>query len=383
MSTAASDQMTGYAKSPPGRVQVWKPAGPPPTRWRFGRRISKRDVANVTSQLAIMARSGINVASALRSLSRQSRHPRLREILHYIHEEVMAGRKFSEALGDFSDVFGDTYVASLAAGEASGRMSDVLAQLARLLRRELRLRSTIRTLLAYPVMLTAVSSVVMLGLVLFVLPQFADIFARYEMPLPMLTQMLLGMASEVRARLWLWLPIGAAPFAALAVMRWTESGGRLWDWLILNTLLIREVSRVVMMGRLCRLLGLMLDNGVPLVESLQLARSSTRNSYFRDMFADLEDSVINGRSMGECLAKYEFLPSSAADMLMTAEQTGNLGGVAELIGEHYEEEGETKLREIVTVLEPTITVGMGVVVAIVVLAVMLPMFDLTNFAQSS
>jgi type II secretory pathway component PulF len=135
------------------------------------------------------------------------------------------------------------------------------------------------------------------------------------------------------------------------------------------------------MGRLCRLLGMMLQSGVTLVDSLRLARSATGSFLFREMFTDIERCVVNGGRMADCLERHDFLPDSAADMLRTAEQSGNLGSVALMIGEHYEEEGESKLKELVTVLEPAITVGMGVVVAVVVLAVMLPMFDLTTFAQ--
>ena len=361
-----------------------KPAAPAATddaTTLRGRRVGMRDLASMSSQLAIMTRSGLTLASALESLARKTRHPRLRAILHHVHEQVLGGRTFSSALSDFEQVFGPTYVASVAAGEASGKMADVLGQLSQLQRRELRLRSTIRTLLAYPVVLSTVSLGVTLGLLLFVLPQFAAIFERYEMPLPILTSLLLGVAGELRARFWLWLPLASAPLWGLLAMQLSISGRRFKDWLLLHVIVIRDVTRVMIIGRLCRLLGLTLQSGVPLVESLRLVQSATKNLLFQELFVNIEDSVVNGGGFGECLANCDFLPDMAADMLATAEQTGNLGAVAQLIGEHYEEEGESKLREIVTILEPAITVGMGVIVAVVVLAVMLPMFDLTTFAQ--
>lgn len=374
---------------PSGAGEYPKPAAPPvrtaPAEARTPHavwgRVPLREVASVTAQLAIMTRSGVPLAGALHSLARKTRSSRLRDILKHIHDQVMAGRAFSHALGGYTHVFGSTYVASVAAGEASGRMSEVLGHLAQLQRRELRLRSTLRTLLAYPVVLTTVSAGVIFGLVVFVLPQFAKIFDRYEMPLPVLTSLLLAVAGEVRTRFWLWLPLAASPIIALVATRYFASGRRLWDRLLVSAPVIRNVTRVLIMGRLCRLLGLMLQSGVPLVESLRLVQSATKNSLFQSMFMDLEQTVVNGGGVGECLARYDFLPDTAADMLTTAEQSGSLGDVAELIGEHFEEEGETKLRELVTILEPTITVGMGVVVAVVVLSVMMPMFDLTTFAQ--
>jgi type II secretory pathway component PulF len=126
---------------------------------------------------------------------------------------------------------------------------------------------------------------------------------------------------------------------------------------------------------------MMLNSGVPLLETLGLTRSAMGNLLYRDLFSQMQSDVTNGRSLAEALLASDFVPPSASEMVATAERTGSLGSVTQLIGEHFEEDGETRLRELVTVLEPAITVGMGVVVAIIVLSVMLPMFDLTTLAE--
>jgi len=136
------------------------------------------------------------------------------------------------------------------------------------------------------------------------------------------------------------------------------------------------------MGRVCRLLGLMIESGVPLVNSLRLAQSASGNTLYAELFADLEQQVLNGNGLGETMAASNILPPSAAEMIATGEKTGNMGSVADLLGEHYEDEGETRMRELVTIIEPLITVGMGVIVAIVVLSVMLPMFDLATLSHN-
>jgi type II secretory pathway component PulF len=353
-----------------------------PTCRRTGRRVGQREIANFTAQIALMTRSGIDIATALHSLARQCRRPAVKAIITDVHRQVLGGKAFSAALRQYESVFGGTYVASVAAGEASGRMPEVLGHLSQLLRNQLQLRSTLRTLMAYPVLLGTVSIMVLMGLVLFVLPQFAKVFDQYEMPLPAITELLIAVATELRARFWLWGPVLASPLVAAVWLSASQTGKDVRDRLLLEVPVVRDVSRVLLTGRVCRVLGLMLASGVPLLESLRLSRSACDNGLFRSLLDQLQDDVINGRSIHPTLLECPFLPEAAVDTLITAEQTGNLANVTQLLGEHFQQEGESKLREIVAVLEPAMTVIMGVVVALVVLAVMLPMFDLTTFAQN-
>ena len=344
-------------------------------------KIRKKEIANFTAQLAIMTRSGVDLATALESLVRQCHHPALVAVLEDVHALVVGGKPFSQAIREHEAVFGPTYVATIAAGEASGEMSNVLRQLSHLQRSELRMSRTLRSLIAYPVLLASVSSVVILALVLFVLPQFADIFEQYDTPLPVLTRILLGLATELRSHWWLWGSLGVLLVAGLMSLRFSQVGRHQWDRFLVHCVIIRDVTRILLVGRICRLLGLMIESGVPLVESLRLVRSATGNSLYAQLFAELEHEVVNGRGMATALQQAKIVPHSASEMICTAERTGNLGEVTRLIGEHFEEEGEVKMQEIVGTLEPLITVGMGVIVAVVVMSVMLPMFDLATFAD--
>jgi type II secretory pathway component PulF len=167
----------------------------------------------------------------------------------------------------------------------------------------------------------------------------------------------------------------------LIVSRHVEGGRRKWDYAMLNLPILRDITRAFYIGRTFRLMGLMIESGVPLLEGLRLTRNSVRNVLYRKLFDDLEVSILNGRGLAVSLINAGFVPAVAAEMILTAERTGTLGMVTELMGEHYEEEGESKLRELATFLEPMIIVVMGVIVATIVLAVMLPMFDIATMAK--
>ena len=345
-----------------------------------GRTIRKFEVAEVTAQLAIMIKSGVDIGTALSSLASQSQRPALAEILADVRESVMAGNSFSHALTFHPDVFDPAFVATVAAGEASGRMSEVLQQLSRMQKNAIRRSREIRSLLTYPVLLLLVSGSVLSALMLFVLPRFTQIFAQYDMPLPVITQFFLAIAAELRSRWWLWGPAVVSLVMGLLIWRKTELGRYSLDRFWLRGPLVGDICRCMCVGKTCRLLGLMLDNGVPLLESLQLTRRALTNRLYKEMLLELEDAVVNGQGLAAVLQETAIVPPSAKEMLVTAESTGKLNEVTGLLGDHYEEESEAKLRQLVGLMEPIITVVMGGIVAVVVLAVMLPVFNLSTFA---
>jgi len=366
-------------------IDVRKKAAASPLKLLFGSRergaLSKRDLLSVTTQLAIMTRSGVDLASAFLSLSQQCSNATLRNVLGQVHRDITGGKSISDAMQAQASVFGAAYVASVAAGEAAGKLPEVLSRLAQFQRTEIRVRATVRTLLAYPVLLSGVSSLVVIGLVTFVLPKFVDIFGQFEVPLPVITRIVVATSDFLRHYAWIWFPLGIATFVGLLVSRNVEAGRKHWDAAMLNLPILRDITRAFYIGRTFRLLGLMIESGVPLLEGLKLTRNSIRNILYRELFDDLEQSILNGRGLANSLITAGFVPAVAAEMVLTAERTGTLGMVTELMGEYYEEEGESRLRELATLLEPLIIVAMGIIVATIVMSVMLPMFDIATMAK--
>lgn len=344
-------------------------------------RISKAQIVHLTTQLSIMVRSGVDLVSALESITRQAETPEAKEVLQAIHEDVLSGKPFSVALHRFEFIFGASYIASVSAGEASGKMWQVLQHLAKLRSNSLKLQQKIQTLLAYPIALLSVSSLVIAALVFGVLPQFAQIFDSYGTKLPFLTQVLIDISSELTHRFWLWIPLFVAAVVFTIRFLKTESGRRVTDHFLLNFFLVKDVTRSLLVGRTTQLMGLLIESGVPLLDSLKLVKDSVKNQFFKEIYNDMEDSVLVGNGLGSTLSESRYVPPSAAEMLMTAEKTGTLGSVTQIIGAHYEEQGEEKLRKVTAYMEPAITVVMGVIVATIVLAVALPMFDLATFGQ--
>ena len=344
-------------------------------------RFTPNERVQFTSQLAMMTGAGVAVSSALKSLTQQFQRPALREALEEINEDVMGGLSFSAALRKHPKMFDEAYIATVTAGESSGKMSEVLTQLAQLLRSELRLRRTIRGMLIYPMLLAIVSTVVISALVVFVLPRFSTIFEQYDLALPLVTKILLAVGDEVRTRWWLWGPLALGGIATLVAFKVTPMGRRLVDTALLRIPKLNTLTRLLIGARVCQLLGLLFSAGVPLLDCLVLLRHAIHNSLFKDLTLELEEAVTNGKSLSDALKGNVVLPASATEMIATAEKTGKLGEVSQMMGAHYEEEGQASAQQLVSVIEPLMTIVMGAVIAVVVLAVMLPVFDIATIAQ--
>jgi type II secretory pathway component PulF len=215
-------------------------------------------------------------------------------------------------------------------------------------------------------------------LVFFILPQFGTVFRGLGKDPPWHTQCLLDGARLIRA----YFPIlGLAVIAVLGgVLKFggTERAVQYWDGIVLNLRFVRSATRSLLTGRTFRLLGTMLQSGIPLLEGIRLCRASVRNRLFRRLFDQMEESVVNGGSIADVLVVCPLLPGGAAQMIQTAERTGRLASVMVAMGSYYEEEGEQKVRDLVKLLEPLIIIVMGVVVSGVVMAVILPLLEVAT-----
>ncbi|WP_166831003.1 type II secretion system F family protein [Thalassoroseus pseudoceratinae] len=334
-----------------------------------------------TSQLAIMLQSGVDLAEALQNVSEQCRHSQLKTILCEVFDQVSAGVSFSVALACHSDAIGGPIVAGVAAGEASGTLTEVLKRITESLRNEIRLNGTLKSILAYPLMLALVATGVVLALVLLVLPQFSQVFEDLGQPAPPLTQILLDSATWIQAHMLVigigLVVIGGFVFSNIRNDRFR----RRFDRIALTAPVLAKASQALQIGRAYQLLGAMLQTGVPLLDGLQLCRKSTKNTLYHDLFDRLIDDVTNGRGVGKALTASNFVPTGAAQMVETAERSGRLGDVLQTVGQFYEDEGERHVRQLVKLMEPIVIVIMGVVVAGVVLAVMLPLLDVSTMSH--
>lgn len=343
-----------------------------------GKGLTKRELLMVVTQLSIMLRSGVDLADAVRSISLRAKVERVRDVMSRVYSQLEQGKRLSVALESEHKSFGTVAVSLVAAGEASGRLNDVLARLSTMIRDEMRMMSSIRSALGYPVVLLLVTAVVLAGMVFFVLPQFAGIFKSSNAEVPFITKMMLDGGQFAQNYWWAILGVVAGSGYGLFAYLRTKSGRAKFDGLLMRLPFIKGICASLFAGRLFRLQGAMLESGVNMLEVLELSKASCGNACYVKMLEQVEESVINGDGYSAVLRDNPLVPGAAADMISTGEANGQLGAVLQTVGEFYETEGEEKLRDTVKIAEPVIIIGLGFVVGGIVLSVMLPMLDITT-----
>lgn len=384
LARAATPGAPGSAPSGDALAGLDAAAPPPPPEsswWPWGQAASEVDVLNFTTQLSLMCRSGVDIAEALKSISRRCQKPAFRAILQSVTKDVFSGASLATALRRHVALFSESYVASVAAGESTGTLNDVFDRLTKALRTEQKIRGAVWSAVMYPLMLTGVACCVVVALLLFVLPQFQRVFTELDRDAPPLTQILFDISSFARGNWWIILLAigGAGTFLyqsrnSTFVLRWI-------DWILLEAPLISAAIRRLLAGRLFRLLGGMLETGVPLVEAIQLCTQSSGNLRFREFCELLEHNVTHGRPLHGPFLTAHFMPEEAGELIAAGERAGRVAPVMLTLAEHYEEDGERRLLDTVRVLEPVIIIGMGLLVGAVVLSIVLPLLDISTMAR--
>jgi type II secretory pathway component PulF len=344
-------------------------------------RVKKADLLMMLSQLTIMCQSGVDLSAALKSVASQCPNRSLKEVMERVSEDIQGGSTFAGALNKHPHVFDDMFVAGIASGEKTGAITDVLERLTYLIRSDLRLRQTVTSMLMYPLVLCGVTVMVVFVMFFFVLPQFAIVFEGLGTEPPPITQLLLATGEWVRGQIGWIVAAVIGMLLSIIPLRRSAMMMKLWDHISLNSVLAKKATRALATGRTFRLLGTMLTSGIPLIDSIRMCHSAARNGMFRGMFERLEREVLRGEGLGPTLIASNFLPSGAAQMVATAEQTGKLGEVLKMVGEYFEDQGERHLRDLLKLLEPVAIAFLGIVVAAVAFSIVLPLLDVSSIPE--
>jgi len=331
-----------------------------------------------TEQLALLLETGESLYGALTTIVKQTENAEMREVVEKIAQDISEGRSFGNALAEHDTVFPATYVNLVSASETGGFMYEVLEQLLKMDEKREQMRTTLVSAATYPLFLIAFSIAVVVFVLVVVFPKFGDMFQSIHDQLPMSTKMLMA-ASDVIRQYWIVLLAGIGAFF-IAARHWlnSDAGAARIDYLKLHTPGIRDVFTQIYLVQFLQVLGLSLNNGVSVMESLDACRDIVQNSLFRRLIQKVEESVQAGAGVAEGLADSTFLPDLAKHMIATGEQTGNLGKVAGRISAYYEVQLTKKLDALSKLAEPLMLLIMGVVVGVLVSSLILPIFKLSR-----
>lgn len=370
----------------PIKVECMAPAEPPrgpmPGPALFSRRgLTQRDLGVFTSQLKSLVRARVDLLKSLSILYNQSDKEKLKALLSDIHTAIKNGATLSDALAGHRGFFSPLYLNLIKSGEASGRLDEVLEELDGFLSKEEEFRMHVRTALAYPVLMIAVGVCVIFVLFSYVIPKLRSIFADFDYELPYATRLMLGVSDFFRH--WWWAMILAVIFlgAILAQMSRSPAGRLKLGWLRLRIPVAGAISAKQSLARFCRTLSLLIRSGLPVFQALEVAIPTLENALFVRELEVVRKGVMEGASLAASMRKTSFFPAFLIQMVSVGEEGGRLEGVLAEVAAVYTQETDAKLKIVTALLEPAIILVLGLVLGGVVLAMLLPIFQINTLIQ--
>ncbi len=347
----------------------------------FKRGISATDLALITRQLATLVRSALPVEEALRIASQQNDKPRLRNMLMGVRGRVLEGHTLAYALGDFSHIFPPLFRATVAAGEQSGHLGVVLERLADYTESHQQLHQKLSLALIYPAILTVVALAIVIGLLTYVVPQVVQVFENIGQKLPVLTRGLIALSAFLRAYgLLLGLTLLAGGVSLHLLLRRPAARFR-FHQLLLRLPLIGRLIRGVNAARFARTFSILTASSVPVLEGLRISAEVISNLPMRQAVEQAATRVREGASLNKSLEQTKLFPPMLINLIASGEASGNLGDMLERAAQSQEREMETLMAALLGLFEPLLIVTMGAIVLVIVLAILLPIFDLNQLVK--
>ncbi len=349
--------------------------------WRLQRGLSASDLALVTRQLATLVKSGLPLEEALLAVSQQTDKPRVRSIILGVRSKVMEGHTLADGLSDFPGSFPEIYRATVAASEQSGHLDAVLERLADYTDNRQQLRSRTLSAMLYPVMLFVVCVAIVFFLLVSVVPKVVEVFRTSEAELPLLTQMLIS-GSDFMRQYGVWLAIVLAG-AFFLFTRWlrVESNRRRWHQFLLRLPLVGKVVRGSNTARFARTLSTLTASTVPVLEALRISSEVVTNLPMKGAVEEAAVRVREGAPIGRSLGASRVFPPMMIHLISSGETSGELDTMLERAAVHQERELDSILQAVVGLLGPLMILVMGGLVLVIVLAMLLPIFELNQLVK--
>ena len=341
-------------------------------------RVKTREVAAATRHLSTLLLAGIPLVEALSVLVEQLGSSALSRVLARVREKVNEGGSLAEAFSEYPRIFPGVFVSMVKAGESTGALENVLARLADMYEKRAKLTNKVRSALTYPLLMAVVGCAVVLFVLSYVLPSITKLFTEMNMTLPWVTLFLIKLSAFLNHSLWLVLVGIVGLIGAHRYWLRTPGARMVWDRFKLKVPLFGPLLVDVAVARFSRTLGVLLGSGVTIVEALELSEAVVSNAVMADVIQETRRAVGSGQSVSQALAKDQIFPPVAIHMIAAGEKSGNMEDGLLRIADSLDNEIESKLSVMTSLLEPLMIIVLGGMIGFIVLAILLPIFDINS-----
>jgi len=344
-------------------------------------RIKTSEIAMITRQMATLLSAGFPLVSAVSTLVSQTRSKPFQKILSKVKDAIEEGESFAAALAMYPSVFSSVYVSMVRSGESSGTLEIVLERLADITEKREETKKNIQASLAYPVLMAFIGAVVLFFLLTYIVPGIIGIFSDMDQTLPGPTLFLISVSSFFKSMWWLVLLLPVAMTFMIYMVRKTPKGAYITDRMLFRIPKAGELLQKLSAARFTRILGSLLENGVPMLTALDIAKAITGNTVFTQIVARSAEEVEQGGELGKALENERLFPSLACQMIRVGEKSGELEKMLEKTADLYEKEVTSSIAAMTALLEPVIILVMGAVVGFIVLSICLPIFEMNQLVK--
>jgi len=346
-----------------------------------GGKVQLNDLVVFTRQLATMIDAGIAIVQALQALADQTPNKIMRDVIRDLCARVESGESFSEALARHPKAFNRLYVSMVSAGEKGGLLAEIMARLATYLENTERLRKKVKTALMYPTVVTVVAIVITIFLLVRVIPTFKEVYSGFGAKLPAPTEILIGISEIVQHYLiYLIVLAGVGVWGWLTFIK-TPKGREFWDRRRIKLPIFGPIAHKICLARFTRTLSSLIRSGVPILEVLQIVSQTVGNVVMEKAIKTAATDIERGEGISQALSKNPVFPSMIIRMMSAGEQTGNIDTMLERVSNFLDEEIETTLSGLMSLIEPLLIVFLGVVIGGMVICMFLPIFNLANIVN--
>jgi type IV pilus assembly protein PilC len=365
-------------------VRVHEEAGAPKSllaRLGFGQGVGSKDLLAFTSQLAVMAKAGIGLTTALESIGDQVQAPRLQGIVRALKRDVEAGRQFSEALQRYPKVFSVLFVNMVRASELSGSFGHMLERITEYLTQQAETKRQVTGAMIYPVIIVTMAITTTVFMLTFVLPRFMVLFKGREDILPLPTKILLAMSSSM-CNFWYLYILGAAALVGGTIYFGRTDFGKVWlDSAKLKLPILKSLCHALYLSRGLRTMGELVNAGVPMLETIAITAEVSGNIHYSRVWQRVHLAVRKGQRIAPTLSKSRLIPPSVAQMIAAGEETGTLSEILNDVSEFYDKQLKATIKAVTSAIEPLMIVAMGGVVAFIAASILLPIFKMSQLVK--
>lgn len=338
-------------------------------------------VSMFSRQLNVLVATGTPLADGLAALERQVKDEDFKGQLGKIREQVEHGSTLHESLSLCPNYFDEVYCNIIKAGETAGALPTMLDRLALLTRKQVQVRSQISGALVYPMVLILISIAVLVIMLTVVMPRFVEMFESMDVDLPASTQMLIALSGLLKGYWWAFLGGLIGGVVGLRFAMKSAAGKQFLDGMALTLPALSAMTRSYATARIARLMGVLIECGVPLLDTLQLVRNATGNTKYEKLMVAAEQTVVSGEPVSSAFANDKMIEPAMYEALRNGEQSGKISMLMITVADFMDEENDTRLKALTSLFEPLILVALGLMVGGIAVSMFMPMFDLT--AQAS